>query len=137
MVEFITEYPFALSNKEKLHNWVVRSIEKLGFEPGDITYFFVDDARLLEINLQYLNHDTYTDIISFDYTVGKVMSGEIYISVERVKENSGLFGQSITDELHRVMIHGILHFAGYDDHTPEDKKQMRESEDYYLSLRDF
>ncbi len=100
-------------------------------------YIFCDDNYLSEMNVKYLNHNTLTDIISFDYTIGKIISGDIFISVERVKENAILYNTTFTDELHRVLIHGILHYCGYKDKTEDEKTQMRSKEDYYLSLRDF
>ena len=93
--------------------------------------------NLLKLNIKHLNHNTLTDIISFDDTLGKLISGDIFISIDRVKENANKYNVSFIDELHRVMIHGILHFCKYNDKGKEDKLQMREKEDYYLSLRDF
>ena len=88
-------------------------------------------------NIEFLNHDTLTDIISFDYTMGKLISGDIFISIDRVIENAKTFNTDFNDELNRVMIHGILHYCGYKDKTDEDKSLMRSKEDYYLSLRKF
>lgn len=106
-------------------------------ELGEVCYIFCDDAYLLEKNLKYLKHNTLTDIISFDYTLDDYISGDIFISVERVHENASDLAISFKDELHRVMIHGILHYCGYKDKTEDDKKVMRAKEDYYLSLRTF
>jgi rRNA maturation RNase YbeY len=104
---------------------------------GSLNYIFCTDNYLLQINNDYLKHNTLTDIITFDYTEGKMVSGEVFISVERVRENAALFSGSFKDELHRVMIHGILHLCGHKDKTPSAKKEMTAQEDYYLSLRSF
>jgi len=117
--------------------WITQAITIEKFKEGDINYIFCDDAYLLKQNIKYLNHNTLTDIISFDYTIDKIISGDIFISIDRIKENSYLFKTKFTDELHRVMIHGILHYCGYNDKTAEEKKVMRLKEDYYLSLRNF
>ena len=107
------------------------------FKEGDISYIFCDDKYLLEKNINYLNHNTLTDIISLDYTTGDVIFGDIYISHERVESNAQEIEVDFIDELHRVMIHGVLHYCGYGDKTDAEKKQMRDKEDYYLSLRTF
>ena len=98
-----------------------------------INYIFCSDEYLLDINLEYLNHDTYTDIISFDYSVGKELHGDIYISIERVVDNAKDFNSEFIDELHRVMIHGILHYCGYKDKTEADETVMRKRENDYLA----
>ncbi|MCB0460671.1 MAG: rRNA maturation RNase YbeY, partial [Flavobacteriaceae bacterium] len=103
----------------------------------DISYIFCDDDYLLDINVKYLKHNTLTDIISFDYTDDGLISGDVFVSIDRVKENAEKFNVSFQDELHRVMIHGILHFCGYKDKTKEEEQLMRSKEDYYLSLRTF
>lgn len=128
-----TEIPF----KEFVKLWVSNTILNENLKEGEINYIFCDDNYLSEINVKYLNHNTLTDIISFDYTIGKIISGDIFISVERVQENAILYQTKFIDELHRVMIHGILHYCGYKDKTKEEKALMRTKEDYYLSLRDF
>lgn len=120
-----------------IKNWISKAILNENLKEGDINYIFCDDNYLSEMNIKYLNHNTLTDIISFDYTIGKIISGDIFISVERVKENAILYNTTFTDEIHRVMIHGILHYCGYNDKTKDEKTQMRSKEDYYLSLRDF
>ncbi len=117
--------------------WVTQAILNENFKEGNINYIFCDDAYLLEKNIKYLKHRTLTDIISFDYTMGKIISGDIFISIERVKENSKIFNTNFFDELHRVMMHGVLHYCGYNDKTEGEKTLMRSKEDYYLSLRDF
>lgn len=124
-------------DEEKVSSWISNSIEEEGFKEGELNYIFCDDDYLLEKNVKFLNHNTLTDIISFDYTIGKLISGDIFISVERVEENAKIFNVSFDDELQRVMIHGILHFCKYKDKTEQEKKTMRAKEDYYLSLREF
>jgi len=118
-------------------SWISKVISNEKRKEGDINYIFCDDNYLLEKNIKYLKHTSLTDIISFDYTIGKIISGDIFISIERVKENSNIFKTRFLDELHRVMVHGILHYCGYNDKTDQEKKLMRAKEDYYLSLRDF
>jgi rRNA maturation RNase YbeY len=99
---------------------------------GDLCFIFCTDDFLLDINKKHLNHDYYTDVITFDYTVDNVVSGDIFVSVERVNENAGEFGVSFNHELSRVMYHGILHLCGYSDKSDEEKQTMREKEDFYL-----
>jgi len=122
---------------KKVKNWIVKAILNENLKEGEVNYIFCDDNYLSELNIKYLKHNTLTDIISFDYTIGKIISGDIFISIERVKENAEMFNTKYVDELHRVMIHGVLHYCGYKDKTDEEKTQMRSKEDYYLSLRDF
>lgn len=129
MIEFNYETDFELENPDKVSAWISNVIGDEGFEEGDITYVFCDDDYLHKLNLEFLKHDTLTDIISFDYNMGKLLSGEIYISVERVIENAKDFETNFSEELHRVLIHGILHFCGYKDKTASDKKTMRTKED--------
>lgn len=135
MIAFNNEIEFTLENKDNLQDWIVQTIEKEQFKLGEVNYIFCSDEQLLEKNIEFLNHDTYTDIISFDYTIGKLISGDIFISIDRVIENSNSFKTSFNDELNRVMIHGILHYCGYNDKSDEEKNLMRSKEDYYLSLR--
>jgi len=122
-------------NEKQMAGWIESAIKNEGVVPGDISYTFCTDEDLLEINRSFLDHDTFTDIISFP-TSGNpnIVSGEIFISVDRVKENAIEFKVSIKKELLRVMIHGVLHFIGYEDHSSAEKKQMRAKEDYYLHL---
>ena len=103
-------------------------------EIGDITIVFCDDNYLHKINLEFLDHDTYTDIITFDYSVGNEIVSEIYISVDRVSENAKKYKQTFENEIHRVMVHGVLHLCGYKDKLAEDKQIMRDKENHYLSL---
>ena len=102
---------------------------------GDISIIFCSDNYILDVNMRYLQHDYFTDIITFDYCEGNVLSGDLFISIDSVRENAVLYGTEFEDELNRVMVHGLLHLIGYDDHTEEEQKTMREKEDYYLSLR--
>ncbi len=116
-------------------SWIIQVIKEEGFLPGDISFTFCNDDQLHKINLRFLNHDTFTDIISFPNSNNKnIISGEIFISADRVMENAREFNAMPSNELLRVMIHGVLHFMGYDDHTDHDKKQMRAKEDYYIHL---
>lgn len=126
---------FTLKNKTLLKRWIVSTIEKKKRKTGEIAFVFCSDEHLLEINKQYLNHDTYTDIVTFDYSKEDKklpVSGDIFISVDRVKENSIKFSKSFEDELHRVIIHGILHLLGYTDKTKLTKAEMTKQEDSCL-----
>ena len=105
-------------------------------EIGDITFVFCDDNYLLKINKEFLDHDTYTDIIAFDYSAGNEIISEIYVSTTRVEENAKKYKQTFKDEIHRVMIHGVLHLCGYNDKLAEERQIMRDKENHYLSLLD-
>lgn len=102
---------------------------------GNVNIIFCSDNYILDVNMQYLQHDYFTDIITFDYCEGKVLSGDLFISIESVRENASFYGTEFKDELNRVIVHGLLHLIGYDDHSEEDIKVMRSKEDYYLSFR--
>lgn len=104
---------------------------------GDLTFILCSDKYLLKINIEYLQHDYFTDIITFNYVDGKLISGDLFISIERVKENSEEFNTSLYKELYRVIFHGVLHLIGYNDKTVDEKNVMREKEDLYLSEVDF
>ena len=134
MIYFHTETVFKLPKEESYALWISGAIKTMKKELGDINFIFCDDAYLLELNIKYLKHDTLTDIISFDYSSGSVLSGDIFISVDRVKENAKKFGVDFTKELQRVLIHGILHFAGFNDKTEEEKAIMRQEENKYINL---
>lgn len=136
MIEFNFETNFELPNKERLINWIERTIIAEGFEVGEINYIFCDDDYLHKLNVEFLKHDTLTDIISFDYGVGKLIQGDIFISIERVKDNSEDFNVVFEQELCRVIIHGILHYCGYKDKSDLDAAKMRLKEDYYLKELD-
>lgn len=135
-ISFNYEMDFQLDNEELMSHWIANTIESEGFTAGEINYIFCDDAYLLDLNIEFLNHDTLTDIISFDYTLGKLINGDVYISIERVRENADDFGVSFANELHRVMIHGILHYCGYKDKTKDEITEMRSKENYYISKLD-
>ena len=134
MILFNYEIDFKLEEEEKIQNWISACIETYGFKEGELNYIFCDDAYLLKLNVEFLEHDTLTDILSFDYTMGKLISGDIFISVERVIENAEIFSQTFDNELNRVMIHGILHYMGFKDKNETDKKIMRAEEDKCLAL---
>ena len=129
MITFNSETSFTLKNQNKLVKWIGDVVSSEGFQVGEINYIFCDDSYLNKINQEFLNHDTFTDVISFDYTLGKEVGGDIFISIERVLENAEKFNEVFENELHRVMIHGILHFIGYKDKTKKDKTLMRTKED--------
>lgn len=134
MISFNYETGFELVNEAQHEEWLAEVIESEDKTEGEINYIFCDDAYLLEKNIEFLNHDTLTDIISFDYTMGNLISGDIFISVERVKENAGDFNVAFEDELRRVMVHGILHYCGYKDKTEEDEQLMRSKEEEKMKL---
>jgi rRNA maturation RNase YbeY len=129
VITFNSETSFTLKNQKKLVKWIGDVISSEGFQVGEINYIFCDDSYLNKINQEFLNHDAFTDIISFDYTLGKEVGGDIFISIERVLENAEKFNEVFETELHRVMIHGILHFMGYKDKTKKEKTLMRTKED--------
>jgi len=125
MVIFNYETDFELENESGYETWIDAVIESEGKEAGEINYIFCDDEYLHNINMQYLDHDTLTDIISFDYCIGDLISGDIFISIERVQDNAKDFDVSFKDELLRVMAHGVLHYCGYKDKSDEDAEMMR------------
>jgi len=126
---------FLLKNKNKLKEWITSAVLNEDSIICVINYVFCNDKHLNDLNNRYLKHDTLTDIITFDNSEkAREISGDIFISVERVKENSKKFNVSFKNELYRVMIHGILHLLEYNDKTPQEAKLMRQKEDYYLSL---
>ncbi|WP_417368967.1 rRNA maturation RNase YbeY [Gelidibacter japonicus] len=133
MISFNYETNFELDNEDKLSSWISNTISNEGFKEGEINYIFCDDAYLFNLNMEFLDHDTLTDIISFDYTMGKLISGDVYISIDRVRENAKDFNVSFENELSRVMIHGILHYCGYKDKTDRETSEMRSKENYYIS----
>jgi rRNA maturation RNase YbeY len=132
---FTEELDYRLRGKNKLREWISAAIDKEGLETGVINYIFCSDKYLLKINEDYLQHFDFTDVITFDYSAEDIISGDIFISIDRIKENAQQFKQKFTDELHRVMIHGVLHLMSYKDKSPSDKSEMTAKEDYYLSLR--
>lgn len=134
MISFSTaEIEFNLKNKLRVKAWVKTIFESEKKEASDITYIFCNDDYLGSMNEKYLKHDTLTDIITFDYSENGIISGDIFISIERVKENAASFSTGFDAELGRVMAHGVLHLAGYKDKSSADKKVMTKKEDFYLS----
>lgn len=134
MILFNYVNDFSLQNEEVVANWILKVLTKEGYECGDVNYIFCDDEYLHKLNVQYLNHDTLTDIISFDNTTSKEVSGDIFISTERVEENAALYKVSFKEELYRVIIHGMLHFMGYKDKTTEEAEEMRIKENEAISI---
>ena len=133
-INFTTQTPFKFNNRLKTKAWIKQIISLYGKKCGDISYIFTDDESVLKVNRQFLNHDTYTDIMTFDYVQDDVISGDIYISAQRVKENAKEFNVTFDNELHRVIIHGVLHLLGFKDHSPEEDKQMRQKENEALEI---
>ena len=136
MIEFFNEdIQFKLDTPEHIRSWIEQVISAENCIPGDINYIFTSDSYLISINQEYLQHDTYTDIITFDQSNDPLtISGDIYISVERVQSNALQFEQSFEKELKRVLVHGVLHLIGYNDKSSEEKSLMRKKEEAYLSL---
>jgi probable rRNA maturation factor len=137
MVRYYCEdIKFLFKNKQANNRWLKMVAGSEIKTLGDISIIFCSDNYILDVNLRYLHHDYFTDVITFDYCEGDKLSGDLFISIDSVRENAVEFGTEFDEELHRVIVHGVLHLIGYDDHTPEDQKVMRAKEDYYLSLRD-
>ena len=134
MISFNYETDFELENEAQYEEWISRIIESEGFDVGEINYIFCDDEYLHKINVEYLDHDTLTDIISFDYTVGNLIQGDIFVSIERVKDNANDFNVSFDEELKRVLSHGVLHYCGYKDKSPEDEALMRSKEEEKMQM---
>lgn len=132
---FCEDIRFTYKNKLANNRWLKMVAGSEIRKIGDINIIFCSDNYILDVNMKYLQHDYFTDIITFDYCEGKVLSGDLFISVDSVRENSIEFGTDFEEELHRVIVHGVLHLIGYDDHTEEDKKLMRQKENYYLQMR--
>lgn len=127
---------FELSEASNVKKWIAEVVKRREKSVGNISYLFCDDEYMLEVNRQYLDHDTYTDIITFDYVVANLISGDIFISVDRVGENARLFGVEFERELHRVVIHGVLHLLGQGDKSDAEAAEMRRQEEEALSLWD-
>ena len=134
MIEFHSEVDFDISDKTKYSDWVSRVLISEDMLIGAVTYIFCTDDYLLCINRKHLNHDSLTDIITFGYGQGQEVSGDIFISLDRVRENAETYGESFMDELHRVMAHGLLHLCGYDDKSDEEKDVMRSKEEEKMKL---
>ena len=134
MILFNYETDFTLNNEREIEQWISDCIISRKFSEGELNYIFCDDAYLHKLNVEFLKHDNFTDIISFDYTIGKLISCDIFISVERVRENATKFNQVFDNEMNRVIIHGVLHCLGYNDKEEKDKEVMRKAEDVCLKL---
>lgn len=132
MISFNHETSFDLKNEEIISSWISSIIANHNCKEGEINYIFCDDDYLYKLNVEFLNHDTLTDIISFDNSLGKLINGDIYISVERVADNAKDFKDSFEEELRRVMIHGVLHYCGFKDKSEEDQKEMTNQENLAL-----
>jgi len=134
MIEFNYETSFIIENEERLSDWIEGVIKSEDYKAGDINYIFCDDKYLHKLNLEFLKHDTLTDVISFDYRVGKRLHGDIFISIERVRENALELDINFADELHRGMVHGILHYCEFSDKTKKETIEMRDKENFYLAV---
>lgn len=135
---FKEEIKFRLSERDELQYWISKMIKKEGFYLSNINFIFCNDAYLRRINREYLDHDYFTDIITFDNSVSKkIIDGDIYISIDRIRINSNTYDNTFKDELHRVMAHGVLHLLGYGDKNKTQKTEMKKMEDYWLKTRKF
>lgn len=135
MIRFFNkDIKFALKDKMLLKRWIKTVVEQNGCKIGDVNVIFCNDPSILDINKQFLGHDYYTDIITFDYSNENILNGELYISVDTVKANAQEYEQEFPDELHRVIIHGFLHLIGFDDHNEDDIIEMRQAENDALAL---
>ena len=135
---FSEDISFTLKEKNKVRNWIKNTIRSEGKKLKELNFIFCSDAYLLEINKQYLNHDTFTDIVTFDNSESPdLIIGDVFISIERIRENASKYKVVEKDELHRVIVHGTLHLIGYKDKTKSDKSLMTEKEDHHLAMRDF
>ena len=132
MISFNYLTDFKLSDELKLSDWINTIIGEEGYKLYFINYIFCDDEYLHNLNVEYLDHDDYTDVIGFDYSVGKKLQGDIFISLDRVEDNARKYGVDKDRELFRVMAHGVLHFCGYKDKGKKDSETMRAREDHYL-----
>ena len=132
MINFNYETKFKLDNVQSISQWVSSVITSEGFKEDEINYIFCDDNYLHKLNVEFLSHDTLTDIISFDYSIGKNLQGDIFISIERVRDNAQDFEVSFESEINRVIVHGVLHYCGYKDKSEEDANIMRSKENFYL-----
>lgn len=135
MIRFFNEQTkFDFRKRRLFKQWLKMVAESEVKKIGDINVIFCSDPYILEVNQKYLQHDYFTDIITFDYCEGSVLSGDLFISIDSVSENSVFYKTEFKDELDRVIVHGLLHLIGYDDHTEEDQKMMRFKENYYLEI---
>jgi len=121
-------------NTTRISSWLSSCIDDLGYNLGELSIIFCSDEYLIDINKRHLNHDYYTDIITFNYNIEKNLNGDLFISVDRVKDNASVFNENFNMELFRVIIHGVLHLCGFNDKTTNEQKEMRQKENHYLSL---
>ena len=135
MISFYSEVPFEISDSDATVLWLSSIISQENYNEGEVSIVFCDDEFLHKLNVEFLNHDTLTDVISFDYSIGKEIHGEIFISIERVRENANEFNQNFDTELSRVMAHGVLHYCGYKDKSTSEAAIMRSKEEFYLQQR--
>ena len=133
---YCEDVKFVLKDKRANNRWLKMVAGSEIAKIGDINIIFCSDNYILDVNMRYLQHDYFTDIITFDYCEGRTLSGDLFISIDSVRENAREYGCEFDEELHRVMVHGLLHLIGYDDHTPKEEAQIHSKEDYYLNLRD-
>ena len=134
MISFNYETDFELHNEKDFVNWLSAVISSENKKEGEINYIFCDDDYLLEINQNYLDHDTLTDIISFDYSVGNELNGDVFVSIQRVRENATEYKVTFQEEIQRVLVHGILHYCGYKDKTESDELVMRAKEEEKMKM---
>jgi len=134
MISFNYETDFELDHEEDFSKWLSAVIDSENKKEGEINYVFCDDEYLLQINQQYLDHDTLTDIISFDYSVGNELHGDIFVSIERVRENATDFNVTFFEEIKRVLVHGVLHYCGYKDKSESDEQIMRGKEEEKMQM---
>lgn len=133
---FFEDTNFKFNRRRLTSQWLKFTAESEIKRIGQVNIIFCSDNYILDINQKYLQHDYFTDIITFDYCEGKTLSGDLFISVDTVRENAIFYGTEFDHELNRVIVHGLLHLIGYDDHSEEDQKTMRSKEDYYLAQRE-
>jgi len=131
---FNEEVDFTLPHRNSIKLWIMQVVKSCGYQVKDINLIFCSESKILSINKQFLNHDYYTDIISFPYNSGQNISGDIFISIPTVEHNAKKFGQSFNDELNRVIVHGVLHLVGFNDKNQEERRLMSEKEDYWLDI---
>ena len=132
---FLQDIDFVFKHKRLNNSWLKLVAESEIKKLGNINIILCSDNYILDVNVKYLGHDYFTDIITFDYCVKNILSGDLFISIDTVRDNAEFYKTEFNDELNRVIVHGLLHLIGYDDHTPEEQKIMREKENYYLELR--
>ena len=134
MIHFFFENIDKFSLSDRTKDWLINLITNEGKKAGEINYIFCDDEYLLKVNQDFLQHDYYTDVITFDYVKGKTIAGDIFVSLPRISENAETHSKDFNFELHRFLAHGILHLCGYKDKTDDEVKEMRNKEDYYLNI---